>query len=202
MVERLKIRPAILPEYALEVVMTANNVKMKIQLNPFSHFDLSVHLRIRQNSVSCKGPSHGLHQFVSSSPQFHIVTQVTQLYEPTKSSHIQYHNNCSQLLQLQLVLSYQNNTGWLTVLSVEPMVQYVVCLSVCNVLYCVKTVRFSQKVSEGVNRKPGSKSSFFGRRHISTSGFVRSATASFSWVSCFKIAPVPECVSKTTRKPS
>jgi len=39
-------------------------------------------------------------------------------------------------------------------------------------------------VSEGVNRKPGSKSSFFGRRHISTSGFVRSATASFSWVSC------------------
>jgi len=40
-------------------------------------------------------------------------------------------------------------------------------------------------VSEGVNRKPGSKSSFFGRRHISTSGFVRSATASFSWVSCY-----------------
>jgi len=39
-------------------------------------------------------------------------------------------------------------------------------------------------VSEGVNRKPGSKSSFFGCRHISTSGFVRSATASFSWVSC------------------
>ena len=32
---------------------------------------------------------------------------------------------------------------------------------VCNVLYCGKTVRPSQKVSEGVNRKPGSKSSFF-----------------------------------------
>jgi len=30
MVERLKIRQAILPEYALEEVMTANNVKMKI----------------------------------------------------------------------------------------------------------------------------------------------------------------------------
>ena len=82
---------------------------------------------------------------------------------------------------------------WPTVLSVEPMVQYVVCLSVClsviclsvcNVLYCGKTVRPSQKVSEGVNRKPGSKSSFFGRSHISTSGFVRMATASFSWVSC------------------
>ena len=26
---------------------------------------------------------------------------------------------------------------------------------VCNVLYCGKTVRPSQKVSEGVNRKPG-----------------------------------------------
>jgi len=57
---------------------------------------------------------------------------------------------------------------WPTVLSVEPMVQYVVCLSVvrrpsvCNVLYCGKTVRPSEKVSEGVNRKPGSKSSFFG----------------------------------------
>ena len=48
------------------------------------------------------------------------------------------------------------------------MVQYVVCLSVCrrpsvcNVLYCGETVRPSEKLSEGVNRKPGSKSSFFG----------------------------------------
>ena len=33
--------------------------------------------------------------------------------------------------------------------------------SVCNVLYCGKMMRPSQKVSEGVNRKPGSKSSFF-----------------------------------------
>ena len=52
---------------------------------------------------------------------------------------------------------------WPTVLSVEPMVQYVVCLSVvcrlsvCDVLYCGETVRPSKKVSEGVNRKPGSK---------------------------------------------
>ena len=30
--------------------------------------------------------------------------------------------------------------------------------SVCNVLYCGKTARPSEKVSEGVNRKPGSKS--------------------------------------------
>ena len=35
-------------------------------------------------------------------------------------------------------------------------------LSVCNVLYCGETIRPSEKVSEGVNRKPGSKSSFFG----------------------------------------
>jgi len=72
---------------------------------------------------------------------------------------------------------------WPTVLSVEPMVQYVVCLSVCNVLYCGKTVCPSQKVSEGVNRKPGSKSSFFfGRRHISSLGF--GSTATETAVSC------------------
>ena len=47
---------------------------------------------------------------------------------------------------------------WPTVLSVEPIVQCVVCLSVCNVLYCGKTVHPSQKVSERANRKPGSKS--------------------------------------------
>ena len=52
---------------------------------------------------------------------------------------------------------------WPTVLSVEPLVHCVVCLSVvCNVLYCGETVRPSKKLSEGVNRKPGSKSSFLG----------------------------------------
>ena len=58
---------------------------------------------------------------------------------------------------------------WPTVLSVEPLVHYVVCLSVvcrlsvvCVVLYCGKMVRPSEKLSEGVNRKPGSKSWFFG----------------------------------------
>jgi len=46
-----------------------------------------------------------------------------------------------------------------TVLSVAPLVH---CLSVvCDVLYCGKTVRPSKKLSEGVNRKPGSKSRFF-----------------------------------------
>jgi len=49
---------------------------------------------------------------------------------------------------------------WPTILLVEPLVQCVVCLSVvCNVLYCGETVRLaSKKLSEGVNRKPGSKS--------------------------------------------
>jgi len=37
-----------------------------------------------------------------------------------------------------------------------------VCPFVCNVFYCGKMVRPSKKVSEGVNRKPGSKSSFLG----------------------------------------
>jgi len=51
-----------------------------------------------------------------------------------------------------------------------------VCPSVCNDLYCGKTVRTSQKVSEGVNRNQGQKVHFFGRRHISTSGFDATAT--------------------------
>jgi len=55
---------------------------------------------------------------------------------------------------------------WPTVLSVVPLAHYVVCrrlsVVVCDVLYCGKTVRPSEKLSEGVNRKPLSKSSFFG----------------------------------------
>jgi len=55
---------------------------------------------------------------------------------------------------------------WPTVLSVVPLVHCVVCLSVvvcrlssvCDVLYCGETVRPSEKLSEKVNRKPGSKS--------------------------------------------
>jgi len=54
---------------------------------------------------------------------------------------------------------------WPTVLLVVPLVRCVVCrlsVVVCKVLYCGETVRPSEKVYEGVNRKPGSKSSFFG----------------------------------------
>jgi len=58
-------------------------------------------------------------------------------------------------------------TFWPTVLSLKPLAHCVVChrLSssvVCDVLYCGKKVRPSQKLSEGVNRKPGSKSWFIG----------------------------------------
>jgi len=64
---------------------------------------------------------------------------------------------------------YYRSSLWYSVSSV--------CLSVvCNVLYCGKTVRSSEKVSEGVNRKPGQKVHFLGRRHISTSGFAATDT--------------------------
>ena len=67
-------------------------------------------------------------------------------------------------------LCIAQSTGfWPTVLSVVPLARCVVCLSVClssssvcDVLYCGKTVRPSEKVSEGVNRKSRSKSWFWG----------------------------------------
>ena len=91
-----------------------------------------------------------------------------------------------------------NVNFWPTVLSVEPLVQCVICrrlsVVVCDVLHCGKTVRPSQKVSEGVNRKPGSKSSFFGRRHICTSGF--GSTATETAVSCLMYCGETVCPSK------
>ena len=68
---------------------------------------------------------------------------------------------------------YYRSSLWYSVSSV---CLSVVCLSVCNVLYCGKTVHPSEKVSEGVNRKQGQKVHFWGRRHISTSSFVATAT--------------------------
>jgi len=68
---------------------------------------------------------------------------------------------------------------WPTVLSVEPfgtVCRLSVCLSVCDVLYCGETVHPSEKLSEGVNRKPGQNVHFLGRHHISTSGFATTAT--------------------------
>jgi len=43
-------------------------------------------------------------------------------------------------------------------------------------MYCGEMVRPSEKLSEGANRKPGSRSWFVGRRRISTSGFAYTAT--------------------------
>ena len=73
-------------------------------------------------------------------------------------------NICFERILLHSVWSH-----WPTVLSVEPLVHGVVCLSsvclsfvVCDILYCGETVRPSKKLSEAVNRKPGSKGWFFG----------------------------------------
>jgi len=68
-------------------------------------------------------------------------------------------------LMLHTITSlYINRFYWPTVLSVVPLAQCLVCLSVvvCDILYCGETVRPSEKVSEGVNRKPGSKVHFLG----------------------------------------
>jgi len=79
---------------------------------------------------------------------------------------------------------------WPTVLSVTPLAHGVVCLSsVCDVLYCGKTVHPSKKLSEGVNRKPVSKVDFLGRRHISTSGFASMATETAVFVLFLPIQP-------------
>jgi len=43
-------------------------------------------------------------------------------------------------------------------------------------MYCGETVRSSEKLSEGANRKPGQRVDFLGRRRISTSGFAYTAT--------------------------
>jgi len=63
----------------------------------------------------------------------------------------------------------------------------------------------SEKVSEGVNRKPRSKSSFFlGRRHISTSGFAATATetAVFCLMYCGETVHPREKLSEgVNRKP-
>ena len=88
------------------------------------------------------------------------------------TSYSTFNRNYASIFNLVpfLIASYLSKVAhfWPTVLSVEPLARCVVCrlsvvcLSVCNVLYCGKTVHLSEKVSEGVNRKPGSKSSFFG----------------------------------------
>jgi len=119
-------------------------------------------------------------KYVKKTIVYHLVNGSTVLLriENSKNDRLaRWHS--VKLLQVISPLAYH---FWPTVLSVEPLVQCVVCrLSVClsvvcNVLYCGKTVRPSKKVSEGVNRKSGSKSSFLGRCHISTSGFAATAT--------------------------
>jgi len=72
---------------------------------------------------------------------------------------------------------------WPTVLSVEPMVQYVVCPSVCpsvrlSVTFCIVAKRcvLAKKCLKELIGNQGQKVHFLGRRHISTSGFAAMAT--------------------------
>jgi len=63
-----------------------------------------------------------------------------------------------------------------TILSVVPLVQCIVCLSVvCDVLYCGKTVRLAKNCVERI-RNLSQKVDFLVRRHISTSSFASTAT--------------------------
>jgi len=59
-----------------------------------------------------------------------------------------------------------------------------VCLSVTFCIVAKRYVLSKNCLKEWIGNR-GEKVDFLGRRHISTSGFVRSATASFSWVSCY-----------------
>ena len=69
---------------------------------------------------------------------------------------------------------------WPTVLSVEPMVQYVVCLSVVclSVTFCIVAKRciLAKKCLKEWIGNQGQKVHFLGRCHISTSGFAATAT--------------------------
>ena len=69
---------------------------------------------------------------------------------------------------------------WPTVLSVVPLVQCVVCLSVClsSLTFCIVAKRYvlaKNCLKERIGNQ-GQKVDFFGRRHISTSGFAYTAT--------------------------
>ena len=74
----------------------------------------------------------------------------------------------------------KNNNFWPTVLSVEPLVQYVVCLSVVcrlSVTFCIVAKRYvlaKNSLKESIGNQ-GQKVHFLGRRHISTSGFAATA---------------------------
>ena len=86
------------------------------------------------------------------------------------------YNNTLFLFSLQY---YTTDSFWPTVLSVEPMVRHVVCLSVClSVTFCIVAKRYvlaKNCLKEWIGHQ-GQKVDFFGRRHISTSGFAATAT--------------------------
>jgi len=102
---------------------------------------------------------------------------------------------------------------WPIVLSVEPMVQYVVCrrlpVVVClssSVTFCIVAKRciLAKKCLKERIGNQGQKVHFFGRRHMSTSGFAATAieTAVFCFMYCGETVRPSQKVSEgVNRKP-
>jgi len=68
---------------------------------------------------------------------------------------------------------YYRSSLWYSMASVRLSV----CPSVCNILYCGKTVRLAKNCLKEWIGNQGEKVHIWGRRHISTSGFAATATA-------------------------
>jgi len=83
---------------------------------------------------------------------------------------------------------------WPTVLSVEPLVHCFVCLSVAiclsvcrlSVTFCIVAKRYvlAKKCLKELIGNQGQKVHFFGRRHISTSGFAATAPKTAVFALC------------------
>ena len=84
-----------------------------------------------------------------------------------------------------------NLSFWPTVLSVEPLVQCVVCLSVVwDVFYCGKRyVLAKNSLKEWIGNQ-GEKVDFWGRCHISTSGITATATETAVFAFFLPVQPI------------
>jgi len=96
-------------------------------------------------------------------------------------------NNITKVFTLNISISrnakevFLYRFYWPTVLSVEPLVQCLVCLSsVCrlSVTFCIVAKRcvLAKKCLKEWIENQGQRIDFLGRRHISTSGFAATAT--------------------------
>ena len=92
---------------------------------------------------------------------------------------------------------------WPTVLLVERLVHCFVCLSVClsSVTFCIVATRYvlAKKCLKELIGNQGQKLHFFGRRHISTSGFAATATKTAVFALCIvakKYVLVKNCLKE------